>query len=63
MTKEVTLRQAGGSVSATLPKDASLLERYAYQFYVKPLDADLKGLLRELPAADRAQWVGDAAGL
>ena len=49
--------------SATLPKDASLLERYAYQFYVKPLDADLKALLRELPAADRAQWVGEAAGL
>ena len=29
MTKEVTLRQAGGSVSATLPK--SMAERYRFE--------------------------------
>lgn len=49
--------------SATLPKDATLLERYAYQFYVKPLDGDLKALLHDLPPAARAEWVGDASGL
>ena len=41
---------------ATLPPDAPLLERYAYQFYVKPLDGDLKKLLLELPSERRANW-------
>jgi hypothetical protein len=42
---------------ATLPPDAPLLERYAYQFYVKPRDGDLKKLLLELPSEKRANWV------
>ncbi len=41
---------------ATLPADASLRERYAYQFYVKPRDGDLKKLLLELPPESRTNW-------
>jgi hypothetical protein len=41
---------------AALPDDASLDERYTYQFYVKPLDGDLKKLLRKLPDDARAAW-------
>ncbi|MEQ1870893.1 MAG: hypothetical protein ABL961_12820 [Vicinamibacterales bacterium] len=41
---------------ASLPADATLDERYAYQFYVKPLDGDLKKLLKTLPEAARAAW-------
>ena len=41
---------------ATLPPDASLRERYAYQFYVKPRDGDLKKLLLELPPESRTNW-------
>ena len=43
---------------ATLPADAPLRERYAYQFYVKPRDGDLKKLLRELPPESRQNWAG-----
>jgi hypothetical protein len=41
---------------ATLPPDAPLRERYAYQFYVKPRDGDLKKLLLELPPESRSNW-------
>jgi hypothetical protein len=41
---------------ATLPADAPLLERYAFQFYIKPDDGQLKKLLQQLPEADRAAW-------
>ncbi len=41
---------------ATLPPGATLDERYTYQFYVKPIDKDLKKLLRDLPADARAAW-------
>lgn len=41
---------------ATLPADAPLHERYAFQFYIKPDDGALKKLLKELPEADRAAW-------
>jgi hypothetical protein len=53
MVAFVNSRAAHG---ATLPADAPLLERYAYQFYVKPDDGQLKKLLRDLPEADRAAW-------
>ena len=43
---------------ATLPPDAPLRERYAYQFYVKPRDGDLKKLLQELPRESRTNWAG-----
>jgi hypothetical protein len=43
---------------ATLPPDAPLRERYAYQFYVKPRDGDLKKLLLELPRESRTNWAG-----
>ncbi len=43
---------------ATLPADAPLKERHAYQFYVKPDDGELKRLLRALPDAERAAWAG-----
>jgi hypothetical protein len=43
---------------ATLPVDAPLKERYAYQFYVKPDDGELKRLLRDLPEEARAAWAG-----
>src|SRR5882672_6506173 len=45
-----------GAHGATLPADAPLRERYAYQFYVKPRDGDLKKLLLELPAESRTNW-------
>jgi hypothetical protein len=41
---------------ASLPADAPLRERYAYQFYVKPRDGDLKKLLLELPPDARRNW-------
>lgn len=41
---------------ATLPPGAPLDERYAYQFYIKPVDGHLKKLLRELPPDARAAW-------
>jgi hypothetical protein len=43
---------------ASLPADAPLRERYAYQFYVKPRDGDLKKLLLELPPDARKNWSG-----
>jgi hypothetical protein len=45
-----------GAHGASLPADASLSERYAYQFYVKPDDGHLKPLLRRLPEDARAVW-------
>jgi hypothetical protein len=41
---------------ATLPPGAPLEERYAYQFYVKPVDGELKKLLRDLPEEERSAW-------
>ena len=41
---------------ATLPTDAPLLERYAFQFYVKPDDGQLSKLLRDLPDDARRTW-------
>jgi hypothetical protein len=43
---------------ATLPADAALRERHAYQFYVKPDDGQLKQLLRGLPDEAQAAWAG-----
>ena len=47
---------SGGAHGAELPADAPLLERYAYQFYVKPVDGELKKLLRALPPDAQAAW-------
>jgi hypothetical protein len=47
---------SGGAHGATLPPDAALKERYAYQFYVKPDDGGLKRLLAGLPEQARAPW-------
>ena len=47
---------------ASLPPDASLRERYAYQFYVKPRDGDLKKLLLELPPERRTNWAAFLEG-
>jgi hypothetical protein len=41
---------------ASLPVGAALSERYTYQFYVKPIDNELKKLLRSLPPDARAAW-------
>jgi hypothetical protein len=49
---------SGAAHGATLPPDAGLVERYTYQFYVKPVDGELKKLLHELPADARAEWDG-----
>jgi hypothetical protein len=43
---------------ASLPPDAPLHERFAYQFYIKPPDRGLTELLRELPAEASAAWSG-----
>lgn len=49
---------SGGAHGATLPADAPLQERYAFQFYVKPDDGSLRRLLDESPADVRAAWDG-----
>ena len=45
-----------GAHGAVLPPDAPLHERYAYQFYVKPIDGELKKLLRTLSPEAQAAW-------
>lgn len=47
---------SGGAHGATLPADARLRERYAFQFYIKPDDGALKGLLAEVSDDARAPW-------
>jgi hypothetical protein len=47
---------AEGAHGAILPRDARLLERYAYQFYIKPGEDEFVDLLRHLPPDVRAQW-------
>lgn len=41
---------------ATLPAGAPLAARYAFQFYVKPVDRYLRKLLRTLPADAQSAW-------
>lgn len=41
---------------ATLPADAPLHERFAFQFYIKPDDGELKKLLKDVPESARAAW-------
>ena len=53
-----TFVNARAAHGATLPIDAPLQERYAFQFYVKPDDGQLKRLLAALPEAERAAWGG-----
>ncbi len=47
---------SGAAHGATLPREAPLKERYAYQFYIKPDDGALKRLLAGLPEEARAPW-------
>lgn len=47
-----------GAHGASLPADAKLHERYAYQFYIKPPDGELRQLLHELPAEASSAWEG-----
>ena len=47
---------SGAAHGASLPPGAPLQERHAYQFYLKPIDGELKTLLRDLPEAARAPW-------
>lgn len=47
---------SGAAHGATLPREAPLKERYAYQFYIKPDDGALKRLLAGLPEDARAPW-------
>jgi hypothetical protein len=49
---------SGAAHGATLPADAALDERYAFQFYIKPDDGKLKKLLQDLPDDIRATWKG-----
>ena len=49
---------SGAAHGATLPVDASLDERYTFQFYIKPDDGKLKKLLQDLPEDIRADWKG-----
>jgi hypothetical protein len=49
---------SGAAHGATLPPDAPLDERYAFQFYIKPDDGKLKKLLQDLPEDVRATWKG-----
>jgi hypothetical protein len=49
---------SGAAHGATLPADAPLDERYAFQFYIKPDDGRLKKLLLELPEEIREDWRG-----
>ena len=46
-----------GAHGATIPPDAAAdLERYAYQFYVAPLNESLSALIKSLPATRRNNW-------
>ncbi len=47
---------SGAAHGARLPSGATLDERYAYQFYVKPDDGRLKELLRTLPTEAQQGW-------
>jgi len=49
---------SGAAHGATLPADATLDERYTFQFYIKPDDGKLKKLLQNLPEEIRADWKG-----
>jgi hypothetical protein len=49
---------SGAAHGATLPPDAALAQRYAFQFYIKPDDGKLKKLLQDLPEDVRATWKG-----
>ena len=49
---------SGATHGAKLPADASLLERYAYQFYVKPRGAGLARLVKQLPVEQQGAWEG-----
>jgi putative addiction module antidote len=62
MTKEVTLRQAGGSVSATLPKDMADRLRLAAGDRVLAVETDRGILLTPYdPEAERALTVAAKA--
>lgn len=46
-----------GAHGADIPADApAALERFAYQFYVAPLNEALSALIKSLPSAQRAKW-------
>jgi hypothetical protein len=46
-----------GAHGATIPADAPAgLERYAYQFYVAPLNEGLAALIKSLPPGPRDRW-------
>jgi hypothetical protein len=46
-----------GAHGADIPRDApASLERYAYQFYVAPLNEALGALIRSLPPGPRERW-------
>ena len=51
-----------GAHGASIPADApASLERYAYQFYVAPLNESLSALIKSLPPEPRARWRNKAA--
>ena len=60
MTKEVTLRQAGGSVSATLPKDMADRLRLAAGDRVLAVETDRGILLTPYRSGCRARARGGA---
>lgn len=46
-----------GAHGATIPSDAPAdLERYAYQFYIAPLNEELAALIKSLPTPQRRMW-------
>lgn len=49
---------AGMAHGAAIPREATQLQRYAYQFYIGPLKRDLSALLARLPESSRVRWVG-----
>ena len=60
MTKEVTLRQAGGSVSATLPKDMAARLRLEPGDKVLAVETD-RGILLTPYDPDTERALGEAA--
>ena len=62
MTKEVTLRQAGGSVSATLPKDMADRLRLEAGDRVLAVETDRGILLTPYDPEDRAVLAGGRQG-
>lgn len=57
-TALVFLNVPGMAHGAAFPREATQMERYAYQFYIGPPEPDLARLVLQMPIDERAAWTG-----